>query len=190
MKGDDKKCLDAGCDDYLSKPINHGKLAQILSAYTTAVSDPEPAEPVAAPQVAETPKVHAPDEALEDLESFKDKLNVLDLDHVIDWHKLVKTVGELEFAYELVQDFITQTTERLERLTQAVQAGEQDEIQSLSMAIRSSAATIRAEPLARAALEIKEAAQAGSLESCESQLTALTAEFGKLQSAFSEVEVG
>lgn len=190
MKGDDKKCLDAGCDDYLSKPINHGKLAQILNTYTTAIQDPEPAAPLAAPKVAETPNIHAPDEAPEDLESFKDKLNVLDLDHVIDWHKLVKTVGELEFAYELVQDFITQTAERLDRLTQAVQAAEPDEIQSISMAIRSSAATIRAEPLSQAALEVREAAEEGGPESCESQLAALTTEFGKLQSAFSEVEVG
>ncbi|MCF7975708.1 MAG: response regulator [Phycisphaerae bacterium] len=33
MKGDDQKCLEAGCDDYLAKPIDRRALLQILSKY-------------------------------------------------------------------------------------------------------------------------------------------------------------
>ncbi|MEJ5259991.1 MAG: response regulator [Anaerohalosphaeraceae bacterium] len=33
MKGDEEKCLQAGCDAYLSKPIDRKKLAQILRRY-------------------------------------------------------------------------------------------------------------------------------------------------------------
>ena len=33
MKGDDKKCLEAGCDDYLAKPIDHGELLEKISKY-------------------------------------------------------------------------------------------------------------------------------------------------------------
>jgi len=33
MKGDDKKCLDAGCDEYLAKPINHDELLKMISKY-------------------------------------------------------------------------------------------------------------------------------------------------------------
>jgi signal transduction histidine kinase/DNA-binding NarL/FixJ family response regulator len=33
MKGDDEKCLEAGCDDYISKPIEHKKLLQILNKH-------------------------------------------------------------------------------------------------------------------------------------------------------------
>jgi len=36
MKGDDEKCLAAGCDSYISKPIEHKKLLQILSKYLSA----------------------------------------------------------------------------------------------------------------------------------------------------------
>jgi CheY-like chemotaxis protein len=33
MSEDRDKCLNAGCDDYLSKPINHEKLLEILGKY-------------------------------------------------------------------------------------------------------------------------------------------------------------
>lgn len=33
MEGDRQKCLDAGCDDYLSKPVNKGNLSEMLGKY-------------------------------------------------------------------------------------------------------------------------------------------------------------
>jgi CheY-like chemotaxis protein len=38
MKGDDKKCLEAGCDDYLAKPIDHRKLLEMLDKYLSPTS--------------------------------------------------------------------------------------------------------------------------------------------------------
>ena len=33
MKGDDKKCFDAGCDAYVSKPVNRTKLYELMKKY-------------------------------------------------------------------------------------------------------------------------------------------------------------
>ncbi|MBN2138970.1 MAG: response regulator [Sedimentisphaerales bacterium] len=35
MKGDDKKCLAIGCDDYMSKPIDRKRLVEVLSDHLT-----------------------------------------------------------------------------------------------------------------------------------------------------------
>lgn len=40
MKGDDKKCFDAGCDAYVSKPVDRTKLLELMRKYITERVDP------------------------------------------------------------------------------------------------------------------------------------------------------
>jgi CheY-like chemotaxis protein len=39
MKGDDQKCIDAGCDGYLTKPIDHRELTRIIGKYLPAAQE-------------------------------------------------------------------------------------------------------------------------------------------------------
>ncbi|MEO8270919.1 MAG: response regulator, partial [Aureliella sp.] len=41
MKGDRQRCLDGGCDDYLSKPIDHEKLVGMAARYTQDITQQE-----------------------------------------------------------------------------------------------------------------------------------------------------
>ncbi len=39
MKGDNEKCFDAGCDEYLTKPVDRDKLVEIIGKYFVESSD-------------------------------------------------------------------------------------------------------------------------------------------------------
>jgi CheY-like chemotaxis protein len=54
MRGDKERCLDAGCNDYIAKPVNRIELVQRVACYLPASSGPIafalPGETVAASQ--------------------------------------------------------------------------------------------------------------------------------------------
>jgi CheY-like chemotaxis protein len=52
MKGDEEKCLQAGCDAYLSKPVDRKKLYEILCRYLSAAEKTE--TPLVSAAVSET----------------------------------------------------------------------------------------------------------------------------------------
>jgi CheY-like chemotaxis protein len=39
MEGDRQKCINAGCDDYLSKPVNKNKMVEMLDKYLNSPPD-------------------------------------------------------------------------------------------------------------------------------------------------------
>ncbi len=57
MKGDGQKCMDAGCDDYLTKPIDCRELPRVLAKYLPAKHEdtPEPELSCSPPISSQTP---------------------------------------------------------------------------------------------------------------------------------------
>lgn len=64
MVGDRERCLEAGCDSYLSKPLPVAELVELVQTYEQKQKAPQPVAapvaPAAVPVVADVPKAEVP----------------------------------------------------------------------------------------------------------------------------------
>jgi len=120
MKGDDRKCLDAGCDDYLAKPIDSRELTRIVAKYLSgqgvrgpavASADASTSEPSGSLKTA----TRAPS---------SEPYNAADIRAIINWDRLIERLGDEEIVKEIMPSYIEDTTEHFEKLSQAVKTGD------------------------------------------------------------------
>lgn len=51
MKGDRQRCIEAGCDDYIAKPISVSELVSVFKRFSEALIASKPAAPTGVPEV-------------------------------------------------------------------------------------------------------------------------------------------
>ncbi len=122
MQGDREKCLAAGMDDYLAKPIRPKDVRAIIERWGSRSA---PAEQPAAP----APEVAAPVPAAEEPPVEMDRLNDL-------------TDGSAESLRELVELFFKQTAQQLAQLEAAARANKADDVRRVAHSCAGASATL------------------------------------------------
>ena len=122
MQGDREKCLAAGMDDYLAKPIRPKDVRAIIERWG---SQSAPAEQPVAP----APEVTAPGPAAEEPPVEMDRLNDL-------------TDGSAESLRELVELFFKQTAQQLAQLEAAARANKADDVRRVAHSCAGASATL------------------------------------------------
>ncbi len=168
MAGDRERCLQAGMDDYLSKPINRETLHALLQRWGEAPASVEPshARLEAGSTLPPAPDADTPPQPVLDRSVLEELQDV---------------IGPA--ALQIVAVFLEDAPALVQALQQAAQANDIERLQALSHTLKSSSANVGALSLSAVARRIEHEARAGSLQRPAVAVALLVAEFARARVA-------
>jgi PAS domain S-box-containing protein len=160
LQGEREKCLSAGMDDYLSKPVKPLELAEILERWGTLV----------VPETRTAPPDTAAGEVIDltVLESLRD----------------LQQEGAPDLIEKLIELYLSDTRARLAKLHVALKLKDASALQQLAHSLKGSCSNLGVRGVAALCAELEETLDDGGLDGAGALLTRLEAEFERVQDHF------
>ncbi|MDY6950365.1 MAG: response regulator [Thermodesulfobacteriota bacterium] len=164
MKEHRQQCLDVGMDDFVSKPMKHQDLIQVIDRQLTgSMSVAEPYHTV---------------------EAQSDKRQTLNMPALLE-----RLGGEREHLNEVVGLFIRDVSAQLKQLKQGLSNDDASTVESLGQKIKGASANMEAQGIGKLAHEIEMAGRDGQLHKALPLTGKLEREFERFRSALSHLEL-
>jgi CheY-like chemotaxis protein/HPt (histidine-containing phosphotransfer) domain-containing protein len=157
MQGDREKCIAAGMDDYLAKPVRPKDVREMLERWGgKLLAEPKPA---AAPQ-ANGPGTEPP----------------VDMDRMKDL-----TDGNADGLCELVEMFLKQTHKQFEQMEAAISSGKADDVRRVAHSCAGASATLGMTHMVPKLRELEKLGASGALPGAEALCRAAQDEYTRVQ---------
>lgn len=177
IKGYREKCLEAGMDDYITKPLKRTSFLAIVDKWISPDSEldqPQKALPLETESNADGQPA-TPQQNVEAAATDRPENGILDLDRAIEEFE-----GDRDFLFEIIEGFKDNVTKQLAILEQAITAGDAETVRREAHSIKGGAANLTAEKLRAVAFELENIGHSGELGEAGEALARLTEEFQKL----------
>ena len=184
MRGHREMCLDAGMDDYISKPIAAAELYEILKKWVgdavipgnaDSILESTPATSEEAPTVESTPL---------ELSNTNGSASQ-DGNQPVDLSRILELIdGDREMLKQLVEIFVTDTVEHSALLGEAVKAGDAETIMQEAHRIKGGSGQIGADRLQSLAATIENKGRDNDLDGVQEVFEALQDEYQRVHSFF------
>ncbi|HEU5103133.1 MAG TPA: response regulator, partial [Roseiflexaceae bacterium] len=158
MRGDRELCLDAGMDDYVSKPV---RIEDLIAALERCA--------LLAGQLANQPELLAP------------------ADRLVDWEGLARLqsdLGGVAIVIEVIDMFCADAPQLLERMRAAIDNAEAQALRHAAHTLKSTSASLGAQALASCCTKIEELARGGALDQAAALLPHAEGLFAQTDDAF------
>jgi len=168
MYGDEQKCIEAGCDDYLSKPLMYTKLVKTIAKYLGgAVS---------------TKSDDLAEKSDNSKNNRKDADMVKDTDEVVvDWTKITAGGLDEQIIKEVLPTYLEESRTHLQGLASAVNTSNANDVKLHAHAMKGAGRNLGVARLSEVAGQLETMAVQGDLSQAQELLKKVTDEFEKFE---------
>jgi CheY-like chemotaxis protein/HPt (histidine-containing phosphotransfer) domain-containing protein len=175
MAGDREKCLEAGMNDFLSKPVKLEDLTCVLRKWLTQPSSTIPHEWEAEP--------HHPDNreaSVQSRTSAPDPSPPLDSETLADLRRLGGD-EDPTFFISVINQFCQDSVTHMDGISLAIRENKSDSLCKMAHAFKGCSRTIGAKPLAELAFQLEQMGQTQNLEKAQAIFVSLQSECERVQ---------